>query len=119
MENKELDCVLVNAIDEAGYVWSFTIRGENVDDLFEKMGEVSLRFEKQGYSPSGRPSFAPKPSAPPTQPTSSKTKRCEMHDIEMEERVSKSTGKAYFSHYDKEHGICFGSGYKGKPEKTY
>jgi hypothetical protein len=117
MDSKELDCVLVNAVDENGYVWSFTIRGESVEDLFAKMEAVSVRFDKQGFSPSARPSFIPKPSPAPI--TKSKPKMCELHNIEMEERVSKTSGKTYFSHFDKENGICFGNGYKGKPEKTY
>ncbi len=56
MESKEMDCVLVNAVDEKGFVWSFTLRGADVDSLFEKIEVISAKFDKQGYSPSSHSS---------------------------------------------------------------
>ena len=117
MKDKEMDCVLVNAKDNKGFVWSFTLRADNEDALFEKIEKVKAKFEKQEFNPSGRASFekkeAPAQSTLTTKLTTKPTKMCKVHNIEMEQRISKS-GKPYYSHFDQEQGICFGSGYKTK-----
>lgn len=103
-----MDCVLVNAQDDMGYVWSFTLRGNDLDELFEKMGACGLKFSKQGFVPSGRPSYGVAPSV-----AAKEVKMCKKHNVPMEEKVSKKSGKPYWSHYSQEEGICFGSGYQG------
>lgn len=106
-----MDCVLVNAIDKKGYVWSFTLRADDLMDLFEKIKACTEMFVSLDFKPSTRSSVGSgtKPTAKPTE-----SKKCEEHDIVMEQKVSKTSGKPYFAHFDQEEGICFGTGYKGK-----
>lgn len=104
-----MDCVLVNAQDEQGYVWSFTLRADDLDSLFDKLEAAQAKFDKQGFVPSGRPSYgAVAPSV-----AAKEVKMCKEHNVPMEEKISKKSGKPYWSHYSQEEGICFGSGYQG------
>ena len=70
MDTKEMDCVLVNAQDKKGYVWSFTLRGKNVAEQREKIDEIGAVFENQEYKPAPSQRGYQSPMAPkPVQTT--------------------------------------------------
>lgn len=109
-----MDCVLVNAQDKVGYVWSFTLRGKDVAELREKIDEIGAVFEKQGYKPAPSQRGYQTPMAKQTTiPTGDKSipdvENCPIHGVTMYGKEGKY-GKFY------SHKLADGTWCNGKPK---
>lgn len=90
--------------------WLFSIRGETVKEQMEHIETMEKLWLEKGWEPI--PQNAPSPSRMPQ----ISTKQCETHNVTMKEKISKKTGKAYFSHWEGTYPDlgrrCFGNGYQ-------
>lgn len=99
--------------DENGFERHVTIRGDKftpvhkaIDLAIEQILEEGGTPIVKGASPSRMSNKAPE--------SSGATKMCDEHNVSMLERISKRTGKPYFSHSTKDGDnwkTCFGRGY--------
>lgn len=95
-----------------GFVWLFTMRDEKASDLVGKMEKMEEAFMNRNWEPVVErvAQFGGAKAQ-----TTGEVKKCETHNAEMKEKISKKTNKPYFSHSRKdiagEWETCFGRGF--------
>lgn len=98
------------------FEWLFSIRAEATKDLFEKMAIMEEHWMDAEWEPIPQGYPSPSRMSNKAPESSGATKMCQEHNIPMLERISKKTGKPYFSHSQKDESgnwqACFGQGFK-------
>lgn len=96
-----------------GFEYLFTMRDEKASTLMFKMKAMEDKWKGLGYEP-----LAQNTSFKRETPT----KRCTIHNVDMREKTSKTTGKKYFSHWQGTYpnlgDQCFGEGFQGQKKVT-
>lgn len=98
-----------------GFEYIFTLRDEKASNLMFKIAAMEEKWMGLGWIPVAQNSgFKSNPQA-----SQVPTKMCMVHQVEMKQKISKTSGKPYFSHSQGEYPnltMCFGKGWQTKEQ---